>query len=92
MSTIKLTFHKNTPSNRKRYLKPGQLYLTIYPGAVNISRSIYHGETSKSLKANKHCGWSGYDSAPFMTNLPLEAPSFFAEGKVDKIHGLKEVK
>ena len=53
MATIKLTFHKNTLANRKRYLKP---------------------------------------TAPFLTHLPPEAPSYFAQGEVDKIPGLKEVK
>ena len=92
MTTVKLTFHKNTPANRKRYLKPGRLYLTIYSGAVNISRSIYHGEEGTSLRADKNYGWSGYDTAPFLTHLPPEAPSYFAQGEVDKIPGLKEVK
>ncbi len=69
---LKLTFHKNTPKNRERYLKPGRLCLTIYPGAVNISRSIYRGEK----------GWSGYDAGFFSTHLPPDAPAFFADGTV----------
>ena len=53
MATIKLTFHRNTPANRKRYLKLGKLYLTIYSGAVNISRSIYHGEKGKIASSSR---------------------------------------
>ncbi len=79
--TLDLTFCENTPENRKRCLRPGHLYLTIYPKAKNISRSIYHGED------NPECGWSGFDTQPFTSNVPLDAPAFFTEGEIENIPG-----
>ena len=81
--TLDLTFCENTPENRKRCLRPGHLYLTIYRGAKNISRSIYHGED------NPECGWSMSDPRPYTPNVhvPLDAPAFFTEGEVENIPG-----
>lgn len=80
-TTLDLTFCENTPENRKCFLLPGHLYLTIYPKAKNITRSIYRGED------NPECGWSGHDTQPFTSNVPLDAPAFFAEGEVENIPG-----
>lgn len=78
--TLDLTFCENTPENRKRCLRPGHLYLTIYPKAKNISRSIYRGED------NPQWGWSGNYTQPFSSpRIPLDAPAFFTEGEVENI-------
>ena len=79
--TLDLTFCENTPGNRKRCLRPGHLYLTIYPKAKNISRSIYRGEE------NPQWGWSGNDTQPFTAHIPLDGPAFFTECEVENIPG-----
>lgn len=79
--TLDLTFCENTPENRRRCLRPGHLYLTIYPKAKNISRSIYRGEE------NPQWGWSANDTQPFTSHIPLDGPAFFTEGEVENIPG-----